>query len=172
MPVDDHDRLLGWVDRIASHLTAVDGMPPITGRVLGWLMVCDPAEQSAGQIAEAIGASRGSMTPNLRQLTSVGFVERINRPGSRTTYYRLVDNAWQVVVEQQVAALRSFRAITAEGIDLLDARSERSRRVRQADQVLHRLQDLLDDFVSRGAEAGEAGTPAPRATTIPSREGS
>ncbi|WP_017587715.1 GbsR/MarR family transcriptional regulator [Nocardiopsis ganjiahuensis] len=153
-----------WVDRIASHLTAVDGLPPITGRVLGWLMVCEPVEQSAGQIAEAIGASRGSMTPNLRQLTGVGFVERINRPGSRTTYYRLVDNAWQAVVEQQVAALRSFRAITAEGIDLLDARSERSRRVRQADHVLQRLQDVLSDVVSTDEAEGGAPAPAHRST--------
>ncbi|GAB3746860.1 GbsR/MarR family transcriptional regulator [Nocardiopsis nanhaiensis] len=165
MSVDERARLLDWVDRIATHLTAVDGMPPITGRVLGWLMVCDPVEQSAGQIAEAIGASRGSMTPNLRQLTSVGFVERINRPGSRTTYYRLVDNAWQVVVEQQVAALQSFRALTAEGIDMLGSGSERSRRVRQADQVIHRLQDLLGDVVSMGGVDGEACTPAPRSIT-------
>lgn len=170
MSVNDRARLLDWVDRMASHLTAVDGMPPITGRVLGWLMVCEPAEQSAGQIAEAIGASRGSMTPNLRQLTSVGFVERINRSGSRTTYYRLVDNAWQVVVEQQVTALRSFRTITADGIDMLDAGSDRSRRVRQADQVLRRLQDLLSDVVPMGGADSEADTPAPPSTIDTRRE--
>jgi DNA-binding transcriptional regulator GbsR (MarR family) len=138
----DRERLMEWVERIASHLAATDGLPPVTGRILGWLMVCDPAEQSAGRIAEAIGASRGSMTPNLRQLTAVGFLEKVNRPGSRTALYRLTENAWQVVVDRQVAALAAFRAITSDGMALLGG-GERAHRVRQADHVMERLQRAL-----------------------------
>jgi hypothetical protein len=56
------EELLGWVERIAAYVAAQDGVPLIAGRILGWLMICDPPEQSAAERAEAIGASRASLT--------------------------------------------------------------------------------------------------------------
>lgn len=50
--------VLEWVERVSMYF-ARDGVPTIAGRMLGWLMVCDPSEQSA-QISDAIGASRAS----------------------------------------------------------------------------------------------------------------
>jgi DNA-binding transcriptional regulator GbsR (MarR family) len=58
------------------------GLPPIAGRILGWLMICETPEQSAGEIAAAIGASRASLTTNMRFLTASGFVRRLTRPGA------------------------------------------------------------------------------------------
>ena len=49
-------QLSEWVERVAMFCADEYGVPPIAGRVLGWLMICDPPEQSAAQIAEAIGA--------------------------------------------------------------------------------------------------------------------
>jgi hypothetical protein len=66
----DHANRMDWVERVTTFCTEQWGLPPITGRILGWLMICDPAEQSAGQIDEAIGASRASLTANIRQLTA------------------------------------------------------------------------------------------------------
>ncbi|PSK98424.1 MarR family protein [Murinocardiopsis flavida] len=142
-PQSERERLLAWVERMANHLSEVDGLPPITGRILGWLMVCEPAEQSAGEIAAAIGASRGSMTTNLRQLSALGFVQRVTRPGRRTAHYRLVEDAWDVVVQRQIAALGAFRAIASDGIDLLGAAPGRSQRVRDAHEVFGRLEETL-----------------------------
>ena len=31
------------------------------GRILGWLLICHPPEQSAGEIADAIGIAEGTM---------------------------------------------------------------------------------------------------------------
>ncbi|WP_220040063.1 GbsR/MarR family transcriptional regulator [Nonomuraea aridisoli] len=85
--MSEREALLEWVERVAMYL-ARDGVPPIAGRVLGRLMVCDPPEQSAGQISEAIGASRASLTSNLRLLTSMGFLTWRSRPDERTACYR------------------------------------------------------------------------------------
>lgn len=126
--------LLQWVERIATYL-AVDGMPPIAGRILGWLMICDPAEQSAEEIADAIGASRASLTTNLRILTVMGFVSRQTRPGKRTAYFRVDDDAWEGVVRRQVASLRSLDALIADGLDLVGRDSTRARRMRSAHEV-------------------------------------
>jgi hypothetical protein len=56
-----------WVERVATFCVEEWGLPPITGRVLGWLMICDPPEQSAGGIADAIQTSRASLTSNIAE---------------------------------------------------------------------------------------------------------
>ncbi len=39
-----------WVERVAAAFAQHFGLPPITGRILGWLLICDPPEQSAAEI--------------------------------------------------------------------------------------------------------------------------
>jgi DNA-binding transcriptional regulator GbsR (MarR family) len=131
------------------------GLPPIAGRILGWLMVCDPPEQSAGQIAAAIAASRASLATNLRVLTSVGFISRRTRPGYRTQFYAVDDCAWEQAIRQHFATLAQFRDITADGLKLTGVDSNRAQRLRLAHgtfaQILERFADL-----SRSASAQSA----------------
>src|SRR6266702_666171 len=112
--------------------TEVYGVPPITGRILGWLLICDPPEQSAGQIAEAIGASRASLTTSMRMLTAGNLVRRRHRPGERTTWFRIDDDAWERVIRQRIAAMASLREITEEAMTLIGPDSPRASRVRAA----------------------------------------
>ncbi|MFI2486105.1 GbsR/MarR family transcriptional regulator [Promicromonospora kroppenstedtii] len=127
--MDPQDPVLEWVERVSMYL-ARDGVPPIAGRVLGWLMVCDPPEQSAGQISDSIGASRASLTSNLRLLTTMGFLSSRTRPGNRTTYYRMADDAWSIVVRRQIAGMASFLDLSRDGIALAGPGNDD--RVRQA----------------------------------------
>jgi DNA-binding transcriptional ArsR family regulator len=131
----DREQLLEWVEQVAMFCAQEYGVPPIAGRILGWLMICDPPEQSAGQIAEAIGASRASLATNLRALTDARFVRRRTRPGARTNYYRVDDDAWEQVVRQRIASLASFREIAAAGMKLAGPDSPRAERLRVAHDV-------------------------------------
>jgi hypothetical protein len=124
--------LLNWVEHVATFFADRFGLPPITGRILGWLMVCDPPEQSAGEIAKAIGASRASLTTNMRMLTVSSLVRRRSRPGGRTTYYRIDDAAWENVIRQRIASMAAFCGIAEEGMRLLGPGSARATRVRNA----------------------------------------
>ena len=63
------------------------GMTPMAGRMWGWLLLCDPPEQTAAQIAEALQASRGAISGTARILTSAGFIRRTTRPGDRREYF-------------------------------------------------------------------------------------
>ena len=38
------------------------GVPRSTGQIFGYLMACEPAEQSAGEIARGTGMSRASVS--------------------------------------------------------------------------------------------------------------
>src|SRR5258708_13449988 len=89
----DQRRTQNWVERVAAVFAQHFGLPPITGRILGWLLICDPPEQSAGEIAGAIGASRASLTTSMRLLTVGNLLVRRHRPGERTTYSRIHDDA-------------------------------------------------------------------------------
>ncbi|MEV1169234.1 helix-turn-helix domain-containing protein [Nonomuraea sp. NPDC049784] len=140
-PDDDRERTLDWVERVAMFCGDAWGLAPITGRILGWLLICSPAEQSAGEIADAIGASRASMTSNMRLLTSVGLVRRRTRPGERTTYYRIEDDAFEKVVRQRLASFAAFGEIAEEGLKLGGADAERTRRIRSAQQSIALLID-------------------------------
>jgi hypothetical protein len=77
---------LAWVERVATFFAAQYGVPAIMGRIQGWLMVCEPAQQSAGEIADAIGASPASLTTNLRLLIEAGFVVKLTRSGRRVSW--------------------------------------------------------------------------------------
>lgn len=133
--IPEHTQLLDWVERVTAFL-ARDGVPPIAGRILGWLMICEPPEQSAAQIATAIGASRASLTTNLQILTTMEVVSRRSRAGERTNYYRVEDGAWEKLVRRQIASLASFCEITNAGIELVGADSPRSARIREAHETM------------------------------------
>jgi hypothetical protein len=90
-------------------------LPPITGRILAWLMICDPPEQSADDIAHAISASRAWLTTNMRLLTATGLVHRLMRSIGRTAYYRIDDDAWEKVIRQPVESMMAFGKIVEEG---------------------------------------------------------
>lgn len=137
------DQLLEWVERVAEYL-AQDGMPPIAGRILGWLMACDPPEQSASEIAEAIGASRASITTNMQVLGAMGFIHRRTRPGSRTEYFRLEPGAWETVVRRQVAGLVAFGRIARDGL-ALTGKGPRGARLEEAQEIFAWLQRVFDE---------------------------
>jgi predicted transcriptional regulator len=139
----EHKLLLGWVERVATFFAEHYGLPPITGRILGWLMICDPPEQSPAQIAEAINASRASLTTNMRLLIASGLVHRLTRSGGRTTYYRIDDDMWQKVIQRRIASMMSFGEITQEGISLLGADSPRAARIRAAHGFFEWMAGLL-----------------------------
>jgi DNA-binding transcriptional regulator GbsR (MarR family) len=128
----DQTLIQNWVERVAAAFSEHFGLPPITGRILGWLLICDPPEQSAGEIADAIGASRASLTTSMRLLTVGNLVRRRHRPGERTTYFRIDDDAWEKVIRQRIAAMASLREITEEAMALVGADSARAARVRAA----------------------------------------
>lgn len=147
----DYQRLAQWIERVAIFFAEHFGLPPITGRVLGWLLICEPAEQSAGEIAAAIGASRASLTTAMRFLIASGLVRRLTLPGSRTTYYRIDDDIWKTIVERRIASLTSFSRITLDGMALVGRSSPRAGRLRAAHQFFDWMAALLKN--SRGPAA-------------------
>ncbi|MGF6882832.1 DNA-binding MarR family transcriptional regulator [Nocardia sp. GAS34] len=137
------DDVMRWVERVATFCVDEWGLTPITGRILGLLMICDPPDQSAGQIADTIKASRASLTSNMRLLTTIGLIRKVRIAGDRTAYYRIEDDAWQKVIQRKIAGLGAFGDIADDGLALVDAGNRvQTERIRAAQQALTWLRDL------------------------------
>ncbi|MFE3176115.1 GbsR/MarR family transcriptional regulator [Amycolatopsis sp. NPDC059090] len=138
---DKQVEVLQWVERVATFCVEEWALPPITGRILGLLMICDPPELSAGQIADTIQASRASLTSNMRFLTTIGLIRKVRVPGDRTTYYRIEDDAWHKVVQRKLDSLGAFGDIADEGMKLAGG-GPNTERIRAAQRSLTWLRDL------------------------------
>ncbi|MEV4014332.1 transcriptional regulator [Nonomuraea angiospora] len=140
----DREQVLEWVERVAAFVSAEWGLAPITGRVLGWLMACDPPAQTASEIADAIGASRASLTTNMHLLTSIKLIRRFRKPGERNVYYQIEDDAWSKVIRQKLAAFTAFDELAAEGLRLGWTDEAQTRRIESARTAIAGLAKVLD----------------------------
>jgi DNA-binding transcriptional regulator GbsR (MarR family) len=120
---------------VIGHFYEDLGMPRAWGRVLGWLLVCQPAYQSAEDLAAVLHASRGSISMATRALLRMGNIERQTRRGDRRTYYRIRPGAWTSVFEHQTQTATKLRRLAGQGLRLLDSESSERRA---------RLQELHD----------------------------
>ncbi len=96
------------------------------GRIVGWLMICEPVQQSAADLVNVLGVSSGSVSTLTRQLMNVQMVERVTFPSDRASYYQLHEHVWIQRVGNGVAAFEELARLARQGRDLLpDARADR-----------------------------------------------
>ena len=116
------------------------GQPRMIGRILGWLLVCDPPHQSLAQLAEALQASRGSISTMTRQLVAMGVVQRVSLPGERRDYVQLQRGVWAGLIKQRLAQIAGLRHLAERGLTTLEGESD-ARRAR-----LEELRDIYAWF--------------------------
>jgi hypothetical protein len=114
-----------FIDATGEWLSQTYGMPRMTGRVLGWLLVCDPVEQTAAQLAEALGASKGSISGATGMLVRARLVDRLHVRGERADRFRVRAEAWDDQVRDQ--GIGPARALLAQGLEALAGAPARRR---------------------------------------------
>jgi DNA-binding transcriptional regulator GbsR (MarR family) len=68
---------------VARYYMREQNVPPVAGRVLGYLGVCEPAAQTINDLSEALLASRSAITQAVVLLESRGLVQRSRACGER-----------------------------------------------------------------------------------------
>ncbi len=104
------------------------GLPRMVGRVLGALLVSDPPERTAEELARLLRASRGSISSATRSLVQLGLVERLARPGERRDYFRIKPGAWRELMHREMEVLSVFRRMAERGLGLIDSGNSEARR--------------------------------------------
>jgi len=83
------DEELIFADHAGRFYAREHGLPPMAGRLLGYLMICDPPHQTIDQLAEALMASRSAITGAVKLLEAYGMVVRSRRAGGLRTILAL-----------------------------------------------------------------------------------
>ncbi len=115
------------------------------GRILGWLMICDPTHRSAGELVDELDLSAGSVSTQLRLLESLQFVERITFPGDRVTYYQLKPDVWMTVMASEMDHLDRMRRISEVGANVVPM--ERPERVTDVGVIAEFFLDKWPSFM-------------------------
>ncbi|CAN5880810.1 MarR family transcriptional regulator [soil metagenome] len=103
------------------------GLPRMVGRLLGVLLISDPPELSAEELAEALQASRGSISSATRSLIGMGLVQRRTKPGERRDYFRMKPGAWDELMRRELESLARFRQMAERGLDIAKSDSPEAR---------------------------------------------
>ena len=108
------------------------GLPRMPGKILGWLLIADPPQQSMPDLVDALQASKSSISTSTRLLIQGNLVQRISLPGKRRDYYQIQDNVWITAMNQRNQFVTAFRELAERGLLLLaDEPEERQVRLKQ-----------------------------------------
>jgi DNA-binding transcriptional regulator GbsR (MarR family) len=125
------DELARFVEE-AALFWEEQGLPRIAGRILAWLLVCDPPYRSARQLTEELGASKASISTMTRLLQASGTIEVVAIPGERATHFRLTPHTLGRKLERRLQAMVSFLPLARRGLELLaDEPPERRERLEE-----------------------------------------
>lgn len=125
------------------------GLSRMGGRILGWLLICDPPRQSSTDLAVALGASKGSISTATRFLISAGMIERSPVPGARGHFFEITPETF-VRANDQLGTFRLFQDLMNKGLAVLgDERSPRAKRLRRTRDLYAFLEREYPKLVER-----------------------
>lgn len=123
-----------FVEEIALNFEEI-GIARMAGRILGWLLISSSPHQSADQLAEALQASRGSISTMTRMLIQADLVERIGIPGERRDYFRVKPGIWSQLLQDKMEQVTYLHQLAERGLELMEG---------GAPELKQRIQDMHD----------------------------
>jgi DNA-binding transcriptional regulator GbsR (MarR family) len=148
-----------FIEEVGMMLELEAGTPRMVGRVLGWLLVCDPPEQSAAELADALQASKGSISTATRVLVRMGLIGRVRTPGERFDRFVIQPESWDEIFWRQEQFTEPRRTLKMAMDALADEPAERRRRLEELDAHYawweERLPKLREEFLADRRSAHE-----------------
>jgi hypothetical protein len=152
------DAQLQYADRIARAWVRRYRVSPMAGRVVGYLLVCEPAWQSIDELAAALHASRSACAGAVKDLMALGVLQRQRAAGDRVDRVRLVIDQARGFDPEPYREMADF---AREGLRLLVDQSPARRRQLEdmaslGDFLAERLPQLHAEW--QGLQQPEIGT--------------
>ncbi|GAA0996150.1 siderophore transport transcriptional regulator MmpR5 [Acrocarpospora macrocephala] len=156
-----HDGQLIFADHVGRFYARQYGFPPMAGRLLGYLFVCDPPQQTIDELGEALLASRSAITGAVKLLESYRMARRTRGAGERVDRVSL-DPVSQQPQNFDSAIHKEHAALFREGLALLadappDRRAPLAEMVALADFLSERLPALRDEWHAHRDELQASG---------------
>jgi DNA-binding MarR family transcriptional regulator len=155
------DAELTFADHMGRFYARRYAYPPMVGRLLGYLQVCDPPEQSIGELADALLASRSAITGAVKVLENAHSVRRLRVAGERMDRVR-IDISSARALGLDISEYEEMSELAQEGMEVVrDAPAERQATMLElsafADFLLERLPVLQQEWKDRRAALVASG---------------
>ncbi|GAA3532247.1 hypothetical protein GCM10022419_009110 [Nonomuraea rosea] len=149
---------LAFTDRVAHFYAREYGFPPVAGRVLGYLFICRPPQQTIAELSEALLASRSAITGAVALLAGHNVVRRTRSAGQRVDHVTLDPRA----LDPSGFAGEMYKeqaAIARTALDLLEEDDSERRRMLEEGAAFHdflaeRMPALLTEWHAKRAGLG------------------
>jgi DNA-binding transcriptional regulator GbsR (MarR family) len=147
MPRDEE---ITFADHLGRFYARRYAFPPMVGRVLGYLLVCEPRDQSIGELSDALLASRSAITGALDVLERLHVIQRSRAAGERMDRIR-VDFSSAQARGFDVSEYQELGDLAREGLEVVrDASPERRETLMEmaafADWLVERNRALQDEW--------------------------
>jgi MarR family len=158
MPSDGE---LTFADHAGRFYARRYGMAPMMGRLLGYLAVCEPREQSITELADALLASRSAIAGAVGTLENLGLIRRSRAAGERMDRV-CVDMSSPRATGFDLTEYKEQGELAREGLRLLEDTPPERRAVLLewaafADFLVDRLPVLEQEWKKRREELRVAG---------------
>jgi DNA-binding MarR family transcriptional regulator len=155
------DAQITFADHMGRFYANRYAFPPMTGRLIGYLAVCDPPEQTIGELAEALLASRSAITGAVKALETLHTIKRTRSAGERMDRVR-IDMSSPASMGMDPSEYQELGQLAREGLDVLrDASAERrailSEMVAFADFLVEQMARFESEWKLRRAELVASG---------------
>jgi len=133
------------------------GLPHMAGRVIGALIICMPPQMSLDELAEALQASKGSISMTTQLLLRLGIITRVSVPGDRKHYFRIRPQMGQELFLDQTDHIEHHLDIVQKGLEQLkDEPIEAKQRLIEMQVFFEFIQSELPGLVERWTNQREA----------------
>jgi DNA-binding MarR family transcriptional regulator len=152
----NRDKVLIFADHVGRFYAQRYGFPPVTGRVIGYLGVCEPIQQSINDIADTLLTSRSAINNAIKQLETQGLINRTRPAGTRADLIRFNPQGWQSSGFDP-SEYTEMAALLREGLQLLgDGKTERREALEIAvslnEYLAEQLPKIYEEFMTYHAD--------------------
>jgi DNA-binding transcriptional regulator GbsR (MarR family) len=155
------DAEITFADHMGRYYARRFAFPPMVGRLIGYLAVCDPPEQSIGELAEALLASRSAITNAVKSLETMRLIRRTRVAGERMDRVRL-DLTSPQALGLDTTEYEEMRELVSEGLEVVrDAPAERRAVLLEWSEftefVIEQVTRMREEWLQRRATLVAAG---------------
>jgi hypothetical protein len=159
------DAQITFADHMGRFYATRYAFPPMTGRLIGYLAVCDPPEQTIAELADALLASRSAITGAAKALETLHVIQRSRSAGERMDRIR-IDLSSPQAMGMDSTEYQELGQLAREGLEVLkDAPQERRAILLEmsafAEFLLEQMVRFEQDWKERRAALVAAGELSP-----------
>lgn len=113
-----NDAQITFADHVGRFYARRYAFPPMVGRLIGYLSVCDPPQQSIGELADALLASRSAIAGAVKSLEAMRSIRRSRAAGERMDRVE-IDLSSPQAMGMDITEYVEMHELVQEGLQLL-----------------------------------------------------